>query len=195
MDEAYQVSTKVFIPSGDVPFYYIPTNVISLNTVDFTECDPMLRITTLWFSESVLPLSETDDVVHNVFLNAQCMRYCDVIHIAQYKIGSKYLICFKMKPTNPTSNLETWKAWESTRPVTNTDCLIIVNGALHLIVSKICFMDKIRYMSVPSIPHFFFLPGTLTRMYIYPQWIPQYILLWNSIYLSHLPTQIIRQVG
>ena len=28
-------------------FYYIPTNVISLDTVDFTECDPMLRITTL----------------------------------------------------------------------------------------------------------------------------------------------------
>ena len=107
MDEAHQVSTKVFIPSGDIPFYYIPTNVISLDTVDFTECDPMLRITTLWFSESVLPLSETDDIVHNVFLNSQCMRYCDVIHIAQYKIGSKYLICFKMKPTNPTSNLET----------------------------------------------------------------------------------------
>ena len=29
-----------------------------------------------------LPLSETDDVVHNVFLNTQCMRYCDVIHNA-----------------------------------------------------------------------------------------------------------------
>ena len=62
--------------------YYIPINVISLDTVDFTECDPMLRNTTLWFSESISPLSETDDVVHNVFLNTQCMRYCDVIHIA-----------------------------------------------------------------------------------------------------------------
>ena len=60
----------------------LPTNVITLDTVDFTECDPMLRITTLWFSESISPLSETDDVVHNVFLNTQCMRYCDVIHIA-----------------------------------------------------------------------------------------------------------------
>ena len=62
--------------------YYIPINVISLDTVDFTECDPMLRITTLWFSESISPLSETDDVLHNVFLNTHCMRYCDVIHIA-----------------------------------------------------------------------------------------------------------------
>ena len=37
---------------GDM-FYHIPTNVFSLDTVDFTECDPMLRITTLWFSESI----------------------------------------------------------------------------------------------------------------------------------------------
>ena len=44
----------------------------------------MLGITTLWFSESISPLSETDDEVHNV--NTQCMRYCEVIHIAQYKI-------------------------------------------------------------------------------------------------------------
>ena len=66
----------------DIELYYIPINVLSLDTVDFTECDPMLRITTLWFSESISPLSETDDVVHNVFLNTQCtqcMRYCDVI--------------------------------------------------------------------------------------------------------------------
>ena len=63
------------------PVYYILTNIISLDTVDFTECDPMLRITTLWFSESISPLSETDDVVQNVFLNTQFMRYCDVIHI------------------------------------------------------------------------------------------------------------------
>ena len=66
--------------------YYIPINIISLDTVDFTECDPILRITTLWFSESISPLSETDDVVHNVFLNTKCMRYCGVIHIAPYKI-------------------------------------------------------------------------------------------------------------
>ena len=69
-----------------VVIYYIPTNVISLDIVDFTECDPMLRITTLWFSESISPLSETDDVVHNVFLYTQCMRYCDVIHIAPNKL-------------------------------------------------------------------------------------------------------------
>ena len=80
--------------------YYIPINVISLDTVDFTECDPMLRITTLWFSEPISPLSETDDVVHNVCLNTQFMRYCDVILIAQYKICSKYFIGFEMKPTN-----------------------------------------------------------------------------------------------
>ena len=46
-------------------FYYIPINVISLDTVDFTECDPMFRITTLWFSESISPLSETDDEIHS----------------------------------------------------------------------------------------------------------------------------------
>ena len=69
----------------DIELYYIPINVLSLDTVDFTECDPMLQITTLWFSESISPLSETDDVVHNVFLNTQGMRYCDVVHIAPYK--------------------------------------------------------------------------------------------------------------
>ena len=67
--------------------YYIPINVISLDTVDFTECGSMLGITTLWFSESISPLSETDDVVHNVFLNTKCMRYCDVIHIAPFKLS------------------------------------------------------------------------------------------------------------
>ena len=45
-------------------FYYIPINILSLDTVDFTECDPMLRITTLWFSEFISPLSETDNLVH-----------------------------------------------------------------------------------------------------------------------------------
>ena len=34
------------------PVYYILTNVISLDTVDFKEFDAMLWITTLWFSES-----------------------------------------------------------------------------------------------------------------------------------------------
>ena len=76
-------------------------NVISLDTFDFTECDLMLWITTLWFSESLSPLSETDDVLHNIFFNTQSMRYCDVIHIAPYRICTKYFICFKTKPTNP----------------------------------------------------------------------------------------------
>ena len=66
--------------------YYIPINVIGLDTVDFTEFDPMLRITTLWFSESISPLSGTDDVVHNVFSQYKCMRYYDVVHITPYKI-------------------------------------------------------------------------------------------------------------
>lgn len=35
-----------------------------LDTVNSTECDPIFWITTLWFSDSVSPLSETDDVVH-----------------------------------------------------------------------------------------------------------------------------------
>ena len=29
-------------------------------------------------------------------------EHCDVIHIAPYKICTKYFICFKMEPTNPT---------------------------------------------------------------------------------------------
>ena len=70
-------------------FYYIPTNVISLDTIDITECDTMLRITTLWLSESISPLSETDDVVHNVFLNTQCMiRACQLDVIRHF--GSNY---------------------------------------------------------------------------------------------------------
>ena len=52
-----------------IAFYYIPINVLSLDTLDFIECDPILRITTMWFSESISPLSKIDDVVHNVFLN------------------------------------------------------------------------------------------------------------------------------
>ena len=82
--------------------YYIPINVITIDTVDFTECDQMLWITTLWFSESISPLSETDDVVHNVFLNAQFMMYCDVNLIAWYNICSRYFIGFEMKPTHST---------------------------------------------------------------------------------------------
>ena len=45
---------------------YIPINVISLYTVDFTEFDPMLPITTLWFSD-YHPSLKTDNVVNNVF--------------------------------------------------------------------------------------------------------------------------------
>ena len=56
-----------------INFNYIPINILSLDTVDFTECNPMLGITTLWFSESISPLSETDDVVHNVFLNTNAL--------------------------------------------------------------------------------------------------------------------------
>ena len=44
------------------------------------------------FFESISPLSETNDVVHNVFLNTQYMRYCDVIHITiQYMFEVLYL--------------------------------------------------------------------------------------------------------
>ena len=75
--------------------------------------------------------------------------------------------------TNPSitrgqwMKLETWKAWESTRPVTiyfkqrliyKIRFLIIINGAPHPILSKIRLMDKI--------PCVFFLIGTLTRIHI-----------------------------
>ena len=73
-------------------FFIIYPSIFSvyIDTVDFKECDPMLRITTLWFPEYISPLSEIDDVVHNVFLNTQCMGYCDVILIAPYKMCTKY---------------------------------------------------------------------------------------------------------
>ena len=43
--------------------YYIPINDPCFDTVDFTECDLIFRITTLWFSDFLSPLSETDDVI------------------------------------------------------------------------------------------------------------------------------------
>ena len=69
--------------------------VITLDTVNFTECDPMLRITTLLFSESISPLSETDDVVHNVFLNTQCSIERSTVHrsIAHYWIDNCLFVC------------------------------------------------------------------------------------------------------
>ena len=89
--------------------YYIPINVISLETVDFTECEiPCSRSPfTLWFSASIITLLWTwwrtcTCSIPNVFLNTQYMRYCDIIHMAPYKICTKNLICFKMKHTNPT---------------------------------------------------------------------------------------------
>ena len=76
--------------------------MLSVLILLISECNQMLRIITLWFSEFISPLPETDDVVHNVYLSTQCMRYCDVIHIAPYKISTKYFICFIIKPTDPT---------------------------------------------------------------------------------------------
>ena len=42
-----------------------------------------------------------------------------------------------------------------------------MNGAPHLILSKICLMDKIKYMSVPGIPVVFFLPETRSDPYVH----------------------------
>ena len=78
----FSMKVSKHVQNRSNPVYYILTNIISLDTVDFTECDPMLRITTLWFSESMSPLSETDDIIQNDFLNTQFMRYCDVVHSA-----------------------------------------------------------------------------------------------------------------
>ena len=70
---------------GESIIHYIPINVISLDTVDVTKCEPMLRITTLWFSESISPLSKTDDEVHNVYLNTQrCHPYRTVQILSVY---------------------------------------------------------------------------------------------------------------
>ena len=36
---------RLTIPNLGFSLYYMPINILSLDTVDFTECDPMLRIT------------------------------------------------------------------------------------------------------------------------------------------------------
>ena len=49
---------KIHIPTPTMgnSFYYIPINVIILDIVDFTECEPMLRITTQFFWIHLTPL-------------------------------------------------------------------------------------------------------------------------------------------
>lgn len=52
---------------GYVIWWYIRSSCTHrfslLHTVNFTECDLIFRITTLWVSDSVSPPSETDDIV------------------------------------------------------------------------------------------------------------------------------------
>jgi hypothetical protein len=63
---------------------YIPIYDPCLDTVDFIECDLIFRITTLSFSDSVSPLSETDDVKmqqRNVFCGNHLLRHkCKHVH-------------------------------------------------------------------------------------------------------------------
>ena len=68
--------------------------MLSVLILLISDGDPMLRFTTLLFSESISPLSETDVVHNGFFFNTQCIRYCDDINIPPYKI-------LRMKPTNP----------------------------------------------------------------------------------------------
>lgn len=51
-----------------VMLHFIITNQFSSpDTVKFTQCDPFLKIATLWVSDSTSPFPETDDVVHNKY--------------------------------------------------------------------------------------------------------------------------------
>ena len=111
-----------------IHIYYIPTNVISLNTVDSTECDPMLRITTLWFSESISPLSETDDVRSTHCFSQYTMHEVlhDVIHIARYK----------MKPTNPMHLFDAIRIIFNSRPCS---VFIVRIEILTIVIFKMCF--------------------------------------------------------
>ena len=111
-----------------IHIYYIPTNVISLNTVDSTECDPMLRITTLWFSESISPLSETDDVRSTHCFSQYTMHEVlhDVIHIARYK----------MKPTNPMHLFDAIRIIFNSRPCSG---FIVRIEKLTIVLFKMCF--------------------------------------------------------
>ena len=78
---------------NNIYIYYIPINVISLETVDFT----VLRITTLWFTD-----------LWNWWRSTQCFsQYTrhEVLWRHSYRttqICIKYFICFKMKPINHT---------------------------------------------------------------------------------------------
>ena len=72
---------------------FININDPSVDTVKFPECDPTFWITTLWFSESVSPLSETDDVTmhqRNVFVES---IYC--VHQKWFHCMFVFLIYLK----------------------------------------------------------------------------------------------------
>ena len=54
------------------------------------------------FSESISPLSETDDIVHNVFLNTNAWGIVRSFISLRAKYVQSTLSFFKMKPANPT---------------------------------------------------------------------------------------------
>ena len=78
----------IFILGGPIfLYYYIPINVISLDPVDFTE---QHWITTLWFSESISPLSETEDVIH-ITLQKICTKYFLCLQILLLSINTFFM--------------------------------------------------------------------------------------------------------
>ena len=61
--------------------------------------------------------------------------------------------------------------------------------ASHLILSKICLMGKnIKYMSVPGIPHAFFILGTLTCLHI-SHWVSRCVRVSQNIWSQQLSGQ------
>ena len=88
----------------------------------------MLRITTLWFSESISPLSETDDVRSTHCFSQYTMREVlhDVIHIARYK----------MKPTNPMHLFDAIRITFNSR---SCSVFIVRIEILTIVLFKMCF--------------------------------------------------------
>ena len=88
----------------------------------------MLRITTLWFSESISPLSETYDVRSTHCFSQYTMHEVlhDVIHIARYK----------MKPTNPMHLFDAIRIIFNSRP---RSLFIVRIEILTIVHFKMCF--------------------------------------------------------
>ena len=127
--------------NNDIYIYYIPINVLGLDTVDFTECDPMLRITTLWFSESISPLSETDDVVHNVFLNTNTWGIVTsfISHRTKYVQSTLSVSKWSLQILLLSINAFFDTFWIIFNSIPRSEVIVRIKKIITMVVFKMCF--------------------------------------------------------